>query len=116
MVDWLKLPPEMWGEVMYFLRIPEVIYLSNVHKHLNPRWIPFYDEDYFWTRLLKNHMSERVRIFEHLNTINVKSENYCLTINLDQHCDYIYKNVGYVLYNIITHHETTGDVLTDFNK
>lgn len=104
------LPNELWSEVIYFLKIPEFISLTNVNKVFNSRWNAFYDNDYFWDKLLRNHLSKRVRIFEHKSTVNMKSNNHCLTVDFGKsvqtiknqtHCDYIYKKVGYVLYKTI---------------
>ena len=94
------LPLEMWSEVIYFLKIPEFISLTNVHKFFNPRWNTFYESNYFWEKLLRNHLSKRVQISEFGNTVNLKSDNHCLTVDFGKpiqnrtHCDYIYKKVG----------------------
>ena len=109
-MSWTLLPTELWSEVIYFLKIPEFISLTNVHKFFNPRWNIFYESDYFWEKLLRNHLSKRVKITEFGNTVNVKSDNHCLTVDFgnpiqtiknETICDYIYKKVGYVLYKTI---------------
>ena len=124
-MSWTLLPLEMWSEVIYFLKIPEFISLTNVHKFFNPRWNTFYESDYFWSKLLRNHLSERVQIFEYQNTVNLKSAHHCFTIDFGKsikdrtHCDYIYKNAGYILYKTIKDHtkySPSGINLREYRK
>ena len=109
-MSWTLLPTELWSEVIYFLKIPEFISLTNVNKFFNPRWNIFYESDYFWEKLLRNHLSKRVKITEFCTTVNLKTDNHCLTVDFGKPiqtiknntiCDYIYKKVGYVLYKTI---------------
>ena len=124
-MSWTLLPLEMWSEVIYFLKIPEFISLTHVHKFFNPRWTTFYESDFFWSKFLRNHLSRRVQIFEYQNTINLKTDNNCFTIDFGKsikgraYCDYIYKNVGYILYKTIKDHSKnspSGINLMEYRK